>query len=133
MAIQTSGGNGVSANINVTPMIDILLVLLIVFMAISPVHPRGLEAAIPREGDSSPAVQERQIVVELAKDGAVRVNGEDTGWERLGSRLAEIFKVRRDKTIFVAADRGLEFQAVARAIDTAYGVGANQVGFMSRR
>src|SRR5216110_2171350 len=119
MAVGPSGGQ--SADINVTPMIDVLLVLIIIFMVITPLTPKGLEALVPqpaKPNDKSDADQ-RTVVISIAKDKSMMINTEATDEARLGARLEEIFKTRAERVVFVKGDPDLEFQTVAKVIDIA--------------
>ncbi len=134
MAMNLGGGGGVTSNINMTPMIDILLVLLIIFMAISPVHPKGLEALAPQPpppNSPPPPDDDRTVVVLIDKQKNVKINQEDITWDRLEARLVEIFKTRADRVVFIKGDPDLEFQTVARAIDMAHGANIDKVGLMT--
>jgi biopolymer transport protein ExbD len=111
---------GALSEMNVVPLIDILLVLLIIFMVITPLSPKGLTAIIPQP---APNVQRPQptdqetVVVQVLENGKLRINGEDTTWAVMGSRLQTIFKDRADKIAFVKGDNDVLFADMARAID----------------
>jgi len=136
MAMSMGGsGKGPKADINMTPMIDVLLVLIIIFMVITPLTPHGLEALVPQPPppNSKPNLaDQRTVVIVIEKDGALKINDEAIPNEdRLGTRLAEIFKTRAERVVFVKGDGDLEFAPVARAIDIAHGAGIDKVGLMT--
>jgi biopolymer transport protein ExbD len=117
-----------------TPMIDILLVLLIIFMVITPLTPHGLEALAPEPPDKKnqpPPDQDRTVVIVIDKDKSMHINNEDTDMDKLGARLEQIFKTRAERVVFVKGDPDLEYQTVARAIDIAKGAQIDKVGLMT--
>jgi biopolymer transport protein TolR len=121
------------AEINVTPLIDVLLVLLLIFMIISPITSHGVEAQIPRPATGSAnAGDARDIVVKIDEDRAVTINAEPVSWPALSERFKEIFERRADKLLFVAAAPRVDFDDVARVIDIARGVGVDRVALMPR-
>src|SRR5436189_1430730 len=103
MAISgISAGSILRADINMTPMIDVLLVLIIIFMVITPLTPKGLEALVPqpaKPNDKTDADQ-RTVVISIAKDKSLMINTEPTTEARLGPRLEEIFKTRAERVVF---------------------------------
>ena len=134
MAMAVGGQGGALSNINMTPMIDILLVLLIIFMAISPVTPHGLDALAPQPPPPNQKQEEnndRTVVIVIDKDHHWKLNNEDTNPDRLQDRLIEVFKTRAEKVVFVKGDNDLDFGTVAKAIDIAHGAGIDKVGLMT--
>jgi len=137
MGMAMGGGRGAKSDINMTPLIDVLLVLLIIFMVITPLTPKGLEALVPQppppnQPPPDPS-QDRTVVIVINKDRSILLNTDPTPEANLGARLEEIFKTRAERVVFVKGDPDLEFNAVARAIDIAKGAGIDKVGLMTPR
>ena len=136
MGMSTGSSDGASPHINVTPLIDVLLVLLIIFMVITPLTPKGLETLVPQPpppGTPPSKADDRTVVIIIERNGAMKINTEDTTEAALGPRLEEIFKTRAERVVFVKGDPNIEYQYVARAIDTAKGVGIDKVGLMTAK
>jgi biopolymer transport protein TolR len=131
-AAAPNKGNSI-AEMNVVPLIDILLVLLIIFMVI-PSMPRGLETEIPQPGpvlpDTTPP-DTSAVVVQVAKNGKLKINSEDANWDTLGPRVELIFKDRANKVAFVKGDSNVLFMDVARAMDIMRGSGIDKVGLIT--
>jgi len=122
-------------DINVTPLIDVLLVLLIIFMVIAPVVPCGLNAALPQRATKPIPNPESPIVVRVisARNGlpSYKINQKNVSIDELGSQLKTIFSVRGNKVMFVKGDNDLDFSAVARVIDIGKGAGADHIGLLT--
>lgn len=133
MGMTIGEKKSVVAEMNVVPLIDILLVLIIIFMVISPTLSRGFSASIP-ETPRSPEVLRppvTTIVVQVMANGKVMINEEETSWDRLGPRVSEIFKLRAEKVAFVKGDSSVDFSEVARAIDILRASGVDMVGLVT--
>lgn len=131
MAMNVSPGGQVRAAINMTPMIDVLLVLLIIFMAISPQTPQGMNAALPRDaGQESPSEPESAVVLAIAKDGRYTLNTEVVDADALADRLTAVYARRASRILFLKGAPELEFGTVASAIDTARSVNVSQIALM---
>jgi biopolymer transport protein TolR len=124
------GKRGIVSEMNVVPLIDILLVLLVIFMIILH-HQKGLQAALPQPSGPADPKTPDETIVQVAGDGSVRVNQSAVKLDQLGARLQEIFALRSDRVAFLQADRSLEFQAVAQVLDLMQTAGATPIGLLS--
>jgi biopolymer transport protein TolR len=135
MAMAVGGSGGAKADINVTPLIDVLLVLLIIFMVITPLTPYGLNTLVPQPPPPNqpppPPNQDPNVVIEILKDHSMQINGQPVKEADLETRLEDIFKTRATKVVFVKGDPDVDYRYVARAIDDAHGAGLDKVGLMT--
>jgi len=139
MAMTTGGGGGgAMGDINVTPMIDILLVLLIIFMVIVPVTPKGLDALVPqppKDPEKTPPPSDRTIVVQvLYRPGAApayKINETDVPKAELLPRLTEIYANRAERVMFVKGDDDLNFSYIAEVIDIGKAANVDHIGMMT--
>jgi biopolymer transport protein TolR len=132
MAMFVGGKRGVVSDMNVVPLIDILLVLLVIFMII-PVHNMGLDAKLPQPSpqppDDSPPPD--VVVVQVLADGTLRINQEPVGWDRLGPRIEEVFKQGAARVVFIRGDGPVEFGVVAKVIDVMHTSRIASVGLLT--
>jgi len=131
MAMQVGGKGGAFAEMNVVPLIDILLVLLVIFM-IMPHEQKGLVVQIPQPAPPTlPALpNEGLIVVQVQNSGELRINEQRVTWDDLGNRLEDIFKLRASKVAFIRGDALVQFALVARIVDVMHGSGIS-VGLLT--
>ena len=140
MAFSTAGGGPFKAEINITPMIDVLLVLIIVFMVVvSMSKEKGLDAQIPQPApkDAQPQAIDRTIVIQIEwaadkQEPRVKINNENVDWANLHDRLFDIFKQRAERVAFVKGDDDVDFQYVADAISIARTSGVEKIGLLTK-
>src|SRR5437899_2522903 len=135
MQVGESKG-GAIAEMNVVPLIDILLVLLIIFMVITPLTPKGLDTLVPQPNPNQKQdveLENKTVVVQVLNNDKLKVNNEDSTWDNLGPRIEQIFKDRAEKIAFVKGDGDVLFGEVARAIDIMRASGIDKVGLITAK
>lgn len=139
MSMMVGARSTQSSEINVTPLIDVLLVLLIIFMVILPDHKWGEKTLVPQPStesvDKSPPTP---IVIQLkdvgeSKRPLLKINQEEVSWDALESRLTAAFKVRVDRVAFVQGDPEVDFEYVAQAVDITHHAGADKIGLLGKK
>ena len=136
MGMDVGSSSGSMASPNVVPLIDILLVLIIIFMVITPLTPKGLDALVPQPSPNQQQNQElenKTVVVQVMMNGKLKINNEDTTWEQLGPRMEQIFKERAEKVAFVKGDNDVLFMDVAHAIDIMKAAGIDKVRLITAK
>jgi biopolymer transport protein TolR len=136
MGMEVGDTHGAMATPNIVPLIDILLVLIIIFMVITPLTPRGLDALVPQPSPNQQQnveLENKTVVVQVMMGGKLKINNEDTTWESLGPRMEQVFKDRAEKVAFVKGDNDVLFMDVARAIDIMKTAGIDRVGLITAK
>jgi len=137
MGMEVGSKKGSIASMNVVPLIDILLVLLIIFMVITPLTAKGLEALVPQPAPPNPQqkqdIEAKTVVVQVLENNQLKINEDNADWDSLGPRLNDIFKLRAEKVAFVKGDDNVVFAQVARAIDVMRNSGIDKVGLITAK
>lgn len=132
--MAVGGKRGSMSDINITPYIDILLVLLIIFMVITPVRQMDLEVKVPQtsqDQDKKAPVDPNVIVVSIGESARLMINGTDVAIANLGSKLQEIYSARANKNMFISASAKLPYGDVVKIIDIAKGAGVGDIGLLT--
>ena len=136
MGMAVGGRKGVKSEPNIVPLIDILLVLLIIFMVITPLVPKGLDALVPQPNPKKDVQQPedvRTVVVSVSTGGQLKINQDAVTIDQLGARLTDIFKTRAERVMFVKGDPDVLFGDVAEVIDIAKGAQIDKVGLITAK
>ncbi len=135
MAMAVGGKKDVMSDMNITPLIDVLLVLIIIFMVITPLQPKGLPALVPQPNPNakpSEDVINRTVVVSMDAQRRITINQQPVSLKELGPRLEDIFKTRNERVMFVKGDPTLPFGDIADIIDIAKGAGIDKIGLITK-
>jgi|JRYF01.1.fsa_nt_gb biopolymer transport protein ExbD len=133
MAVRATQSDDLRAEINVTPLVDVVLVLLVVFMVVTPLLKEEIPIELPLAENSQGVEDPGQVTISLAVDGRTQLNGTEVPVGELAGRLAAIYAARPDKTIFLEADRSLPHGRIVDLMDECRGAGVTQIGLITKR
>jgi biopolymer transport protein TolR len=140
MSMTVGARRELSSDMNVTPLIDVLLVLLIIFMTIMPEHKMGERTLVPQPSppDSQAENPPAPIIIQLLDAGAnqapsLKINQQDVSWDGLEAKLRSVYETRIDRVAFVRGDPDVEFEYVAQAVDITHRAGADRIGLLGKK
>ncbi len=134
MGMQLGGGSQdqMVSEINVTPFVDVMLVLLIIFMVAAPMMTQGIDVNLPATSAQTISNEEERVVVSVTRDGRVYINDDQVEFEGLGSGLTAMYRTRRDKrSIFLKADEGINYGFVVKVMGAMHDAGIDQIGMVT--
>lgn len=133
MTVDDGGGDDLRADINVTPLVDVMLVLLVIFMVVTPLLQQQLSVDLPSTRTSTDVNQTGQVHLTAGADGALRLNDQPLSREDLVPALQNLYATRSERTIFLEADRNLSYAAVVDLMDTCREAGIERIGIITRK
>jgi len=128
-----SGGGGLRCEINVTPLVDVMLVLLVIFMVVTPMLRLELPIDLPETKSGTPAEHADQVILSVDGDGALLLNGAPVVADALEATIRDLFAQRDERTIFLEADRSLPYAKVVDLMDACRAAGVSRIGVLTRK
>ncbi len=133
MALSVSEGDELKSDINVTPLVDVMLVLLVIFMVVTPLLKQQVPVELPLAAHSRESQESSQVTLAAAADGSLVLNEQPITAEGLDAGLQEIYAARADKTIFLEADRSLPYSRVVDLMDACRAAGVERIGIVTKK
>ena len=133
MAISVSNADELKSDINVTPLVDVMLVLLVIFMVVTPLLKQQVPVELPLAEHSREAQEAAQVTLVAAADGSLILNEQSVTAEVLDARLHDLYAMRADKTIFLEADRSLPYARVVDLMDVCRAAGVERIGVLTKK